>query len=1477
MKPHKDLIRNKLRSAGQSIRVGKKVPVNSANLAYVSTKPVSPEENLLIEDRSSYIQENGLPTYVEKEVMAYPNQAYRLESESGQSVFPSDNLHVTDEFTVRRHVQDTEKPLYFLMECKGRFDAKGSYVLPYVGGRSTDFTSQAVKYEELSYDDQADILYMGELIRVQNETGSNANLSYKVHLIRDGNSTLYRILIYTDFRGDKDNTYKVTYPSYVNGKVTTKEEVLNAYPFFERIEYDQLMDVIEAGTAESLSKKQYSIVETSSGYEVYASSQVMIANAVTRPPQWFKYRTEAKLKTKLSETNKGKLRMGVIYLNTTVFNVENLYGVGKVLANSALKPSYLTVENPHPIDPSWLPSDVRYWQADLDMPAHQYYDYDVLFLTGYGTTDLSAYRDYFEDYLSQGGVIWLDNGGEGVNALNFTVNNANTFVTNVGFSTTATETGSKRFLTNESYRNRFYLLPENITDLGYEKVLNKITFGAGERLDNWTVHVQFGSGGPALMERTLYSKGKLMVSNCGILRSVYHNDDFTMKFIFNVLLTHAENQWFFSPWRQDYVYHRDNLFEQEYQDVLGNQVYVDDRHDLDVTQIVAKKQLGKTCRDMLLPHVKTWFQTATGTYYPVIESDNEISIENNDFEAISINSSGVPITQWTATTANAIPGWNTKVFAGATPTFKQVDNITARGVKSVYLSTTNASGTQSFWESADLFLPADTYEITGWVKTSAVSGLTTDGAKIGIYLPNGTMVAKSVGVSETRNWTEVKFSFTLSASATVKIRLGFVDGNGLGTVYFDNITMFSKGSVHITPTNIGEKSLYAYAIKPKGETIDIRTQGFVEEDIARIQPSVPFKLYIRSFVYKWQNLTRRYEREYGNSASYNLNINKAEGIKTYGYLHSMLPPLLDGAEWQDKNRVYYELIAYGDDGFVNPLVNVSLYDTEQGKEYYLKNGELVIGYMDLYWARLIPTILIQAQTPYETIRASRRQFGLKLTNEDKIYVEGPQTKDSRESWFLRIHNGMFLKSELGYEEWAGITGNATQTSKYSARTIRPETYKIPEYDQQVFHPYQGVKTVENQVEYINRKMVKVPDNNLFVEIGSVSKEQLNPIGADRTVFEASRERWDERKTVTVYVDAEVNGTYTEVEEGFAIDYDTGVIIFEKTVTGTVQASYSYCNLRLYKRTYQNGKVVNEVLKTEDKKTYVSKRPFWLYQPAPVIKLAPGTPTKETTLSPLEYSIDYKQGVIKLNKEGQRALYADYGYYTQTAVEIEDYDVQNGIIYLKNEVSFQDDLYAEYSYEEQFYEYRGYYNSEIRQFLYLDLNPSVGHYSTLPSTSYSSGNPVVSYKTLPSAKLLNKEIHVYMVPQSMGGASIRHCFSALEWKKIQETNPMCLLLAKVFVREHTNVDQAVVMDARTRGGGLKESITEQEISKRVQGKQRYWDIGGWNGKAYYRNGTLIVRIPKKVLQSNGGQFTEEQVEQMLEKYVAYGTYTIIEYI
>jgi hypothetical protein len=151
MKPHKDLIRDGKRSAGYSIRIGKQLPENSTNLAYMHSKPLNPKENLFIEDRSQLIQENGLQQYVDKEMMVFPDSQFLLESEQGQSEFPSDKVYLTDEFTVKRHSSEEIHPLYYRTECKLRFDARGSYVLPYKGGRSTEFIGDALRYSFKTY------------------------------------------------------------------------------------------------------------------------------------------------------------------------------------------------------------------------------------------------------------------------------------------------------------------------------------------------------------------------------------------------------------------------------------------------------------------------------------------------------------------------------------------------------------------------------------------------------------------------------------------------------------------------------------------------------------------------------------------------------------------------------------------------------------------------------------------------------------------------------------------------------------------------------------------------------------------------------------------------------------------------------------------------------------------------------------------------------------------------------------------------------------------------------------------------------------------------------------------------------------------------------------------------------------------------------------------------------------------------------
>jgi hypothetical protein len=55
------------------------------------------------------------------------------------------------------------------------------------------------------------------------------------------------------------------------------------------------------------------------------------------------------------------------------------------------------------------------------------------------------------------------------------------------------------------------------------------------------------------------------------------------------------------------------------------------------------------------------------------------------------------------------------------------------------------------------------------------------------------------------------------------------------------------------------------------------------------------------------------------------------------------------------------------------------------------------------------------------------------------------------------------------------------------------------------------------------------------------------------------------------------------------------------------------------------------------------------------------------------------------------------------------------------------------------------------------------------------------------------------------------------------------------------------------------------------------MGQWEGQAYYSNGVLVIQLPRTILVSEGGQFTEKQVQEVLKKYVAYGVHVIAEYV
>lgn len=1517
-KAHNDRIEKNTEDKGYSIRVGKTLPVNSANLAYVATPGVAPTDNLKINDLSMNIKENGLPASYEKERMMYPTEDFLLRELAGESKLPSKRITLTDEFSVPSSTQEKPAPLYYRATAKGLFDAKGALVSPYVSGYQETPAEAVIDYARVPHMEAETLLYLGTKITVTNLDGTplHTDLRYKVQLVRNEGAGIpanaYSVFVYTNFRSNQEESYLLRYERYNEdgSHVSDSTEVLNAYPFFNRVDKTKLDALAENPKLSDewrseLRDKEFAITETDDNtYQVYAPAQVLVANSVTRPAHQFKYRTRAELKARFSNSNPGTLKVGIAYLNTSIMNVESLAGILKKIHENEATPPYLDFVNPHPPQKSFLKENADYWAVDLAMPAEQWSDYDLVILTGYGFYNMSTYNDSIRNYLKNGGKLWIDNAGEGNKALTFRSSiGQETFLTTVGFSTTQSATGFKAANTNaeaQEILNRLYVLGGNQGEFqaGYAKgttVVNpSITFGAQESASNWNGIVQYSTKAPSVMiskqlPGTIYERGRIVVSNCGIFRALSYNDTANMKLVLNILLSIAEKKWFVGPWQQEYVYHRDNLFKEEYQGVGGNTIYVDERSDVDNTQIVAKKILNKTTRAALLPHIPASHFSAKGEYKVEVESNNEVAIANPSMEIGTYdNTENKQIDTWNISTTNAIPGWSARHFAGTASIFTHISSQSQRGDKAVQISAPlDSIGSHSYWSNLTGQLVSGSYRATAWIKAENVTAITTPGATLAAYTAAGDLIGKASPIIGTLEWVRIPLTFNLTSAQEVDIRIGFVDGNGTGTVTIDLLTVESVGSVHMTPVNDGNRTLYAYAVKPQGEAFDLRAEGFSTSDITTYDPEIDVVYTIRSFVYAWDNYAGRYMRKYGNAVTETHSIRRSDGIVSFGSLSTMLPALNAGADWADRNDVYYEIYLGNGSGTDSEsrFVNLEIYDAETGKYYFNKDGEFVIRYMDLFYMGENGNILLQARTNYYTIRATKRRYGVLVEAEHKIELAYPSTIDNRESWFLRIRNGSFVKKDLNYNDIKELLGYDSRYYEFQQRLFGTHEYALPEFNRQVFKPSMGHKRVQGETaEYINDSTVRVQDAPLYVQQGQARGERL--VVADETghVFKAFQSEWDKTFMPRVYVDEDQNGTEVEWLSGFDLDYRNGLVVFDEPMVGIARVDYNYNNLTVWKRRYNNVRIRNEELLSTDRRTFHSVHPNWLAFPTPVVRVTPYYGGEEKIAPVASYAIDYLNGVVMFREDVDDIVTVSYNYSSDNPLAVRDYDIRNGLIYLAEEIDFKDEIYVNYYYEEDFLEYRGYYDEDREAFIQLDLNPTEGHYCTMPvvRTDDFTGVKFTSWEAVPTAKLMNKEVYVYLLPykNSFGAHNehpVRHCYSLSDWQSIQRTNPAAMLLGTLHLREHTQVSDAVVMDARTRGGGLKSTIQEADM-KRVQPlSSNYWDMSTWDGKAYTKNGVLVIEVPKSVLSTHGGQFVEKEVEDIVRKYVAYGIYPIIEYI
>ena len=235
------------------------------------------------------------------------------------------------------------------------------------------------------------------------------------------------------------------------------------------------------------------------------------------------------------------------------------------------------------------------------------------------------------------------------------------------------------------------------------------------------------------------------------------------------------------------------------------------------------------------------------------------------------------------------------------------------------------------------------------------------------------------------------------------------------------------------------------------------------------------------------------------------------------------------------------------------------------------------------------------------------------------------------------------------------------------------------------------------------------------------------------------------------------------------------------------------------------------------------------------------------------------------------------------LNVAGWNKDTGIITLSDYVTDMDDIYVDYVFEEYYYVYKGsmqVFDSDL-VFANLDCCPNRHHYSieTDPITGQA-------YKEIPSFHLINRIIYFYIRPALVENIENGH---VIEYNSetifhtffpITETDSIklgYLLIGKAYIRPNSSYYGLKTIDTRTRGGGIRESISETLRKELEIESDYYWDIGFWDGEAYPENAVLVVRLDRRLLKTNGGVLTEREIERKVYKHVAQGVFVIIEYV
>lgn len=1412
---------------GYAIRISKNLPKDAANLSYVHVDKPTPSKNINLKDFTGNIQENKKQVK-EELVIGHVNDIGLLEVDQKVYESKTPNLIITNEYA--NNLDNT--PLFYKYRSKYLFDTNNIQVMVPITGNRLSAPKFLHDYKEGEY---SQFVYEGEKViitRTENTLLKRED-SFKVTIEREGSG--YYLVVYSA-RELMDSGYEIHYPAIINGKTKNVKEIMNLNKVYtQNLQVDR-----------EPSKDNFRVIANENNtfsVKVNSSGQNFLIDETNREPYTFDYQLKAKIKTRLGQKNPLNINIGVIYLNEHIFNATNtMPSLKKIVEGNNYMPDYLTFDNPHPRSEGITSrTNSEYWEASINMPLEHWLDYDILIISGYGEYDISRANQSIREYLELGGTIIIESAGE----LDDSLELKNNQIADIHYSKTQTRE-SIREISFSTLSDRYFDI-RSMSQIG--SISPVLEFKGRENENDWDVFVSHENGGESLIRKRINDSGQVIYSNLGLMKSILFNNTMTYRFFTNLILVLLEERVFVTPIQKEFLYHKDDLYKEEYLDELDMPLYVDDRSDEDTTQVVAKKIIDPNVMDKVQKYLpsayKVWENIEIKT---VLYDSKDINIINNQFRLAGDKEF------FEETTPDAFPGFRYIAYSG-----NQGTGYHDSTIGEIEIETIN---TQAFFEQELGRLTPGQYQLKVHAKVDS-----SKGAGFALYDIKGEPVAVEE-IEGTKDWSYYNLDFNLEEAERLYLRLGTYGGPGDARITFSEVSLKSNGVIRMSSNKEGP--LYAYAINAKGKNNQLVAyeQTYNNPDILKESIELHGLLRVRSFTYRWHSESAQYKKQFGNEKIIPLNMNSQNKDIVLGNIFEYLPALESGVEWSRKQNVYYSFELEG-----NEFLGISIYDPTIDKFFFTPSGKWVINHNDIWWNGYESTIQLRLHTNFYHLIATNSQFTVKQEDNREIRVFMPYTEDERDRWHVRIQNGQFSKNSINAGELKDLE-ELNKETHYDEYLIGEHIYSIPEYSRQTFYPNHGERLInDEQAVYVNSNKIEVQSTPMIIKEFEINKEQLEPSN-DRKRWVSENILWDTNKLPDIYLDQNNTNELIILTKGFKINYREGSVSFEEPVEGTIYASYSHDNFKIFRRNFDHKHISGELLTTRDGHSFQLEKEKITVMPAPKFYL--GRISEDSLIHPSRYWIDYENGRVQFFTYTPQRIYANYNYFTEEELTYSDVNKNTGEIFLEERISFKDNIYVTYLTKEDTYEYKGYYNEEHNKFIQLDLNPTSGH-----QFSYINNEKI---ETLEGRELLDKEIYIYLLPYRSvyykkvvtNPISVRHVFHKEEWMRVKEAHPEAVLLAQIQVRENTNKENIVMMDARRLGGGLKETITDKEVKERIGYTSAFWDIGNFDGLAYYKNGVLVVEVPEKVLRSKGGSFTEDEIRGILNKYMAYGVHPIIEY-